>query len=73
MGHALEVAEALVYLFVREAAHALCAELLYRFPGARLVLVVDPGGDVTAGFRQAPAEGDGTRGPVLLEYLQGSA
>jgi hypothetical protein len=51
---------------------ALCAQLLDRFPGARLVLVVDAGGNVTAGFRQSPAEGDGTRGPVRLEYLQGS-
>jgi hypothetical protein len=51
----------------------LCAELLDRFPGARLVLVVDPRGNVTAGFRQSPTEDDGMRRPMRLEYLQGSA
>jgi hypothetical protein len=58
-----------------------CAEILGRFPGASLVLVLGGCGDITAGFRDGSvvtireplAEGHRTRRPVRLEEGEGPA
>lgn len=49
----------------------LGAELLHRFPGATLVVVVGVTGLVTVVFRELPTQGSGAGRAVRLENLQG--